>query len=302
MKAFVVIALCVLFSIQLYAQDKIFLESGDTLKVVISNRDKKNISYVMYDDPEMLRSSVPVTKVSKIQFDNGKVLDFHKSRYPGTYVGLILSDPVPVSDFANKSLTGNQQSGFATGNKGALGMEGRMRLYKFIGLHSTLNVGAFGVDQQTYFQKVNNSRNANGYYVNGSLSSYRFATFALGADLGLKLGSRFMLFVPVEALLMGMKTEGDDNIYYYNNMTNKQTADIQRSTKGSGLGYAVGLKFEVRILRNFSTGLMVKMHNAYLNQKVTSQEKSSGADLSYTWNQHVTYTQFALTINYHFKP
>ncbi|MDB5272600.1 MAG: hypothetical protein JWO58_967, partial [Chitinophagaceae bacterium] len=212
------------------AQDKIFLESGDTLHVIISQRDDKQVVYVPYDDPEFNTTTISTEQIKKIQLHNGKVIDFKKSRYPGYYAGLCFGNGAPVSDFANND-PHNDRSGYATA-KFFLSIEARMRLFRFIGLAGDLSLGSFGTNSSKYFDYLSQKDNPSLVYVSGSFADYRYASFSIGPDLGFNVGRRLKLFFPMQFSAISISTKGNDEIHYQKSDSTQR--DETRTSKGTG--------------------------------------------------------------------
>ena len=298
----ILVLFCLLFSISLMAQDKIFLKSGDTLSVIISTRDNDQVTYTSYDDPEFNTLSITTDQVLKIQLNNGKIIDFKKSKYPRYYAGVFFGDGIPVSDFANANVEDNR-SGFAE-DKGFISFEGRMPLFRFIGLEADISVGSFGVNSGPYFQYIRNqySQSAENISVSGTLSDYRYASFSVGPDLGFNLGRKFKLFIPIQFSVISLSTKDDDHIIYLNN-TNGNTHTVDRNSKGPGVGAALGGKLDYIIGKHFGVGIAFKYHMYNANIKVTESYQGPLATTqnSYNWNQSVSFMYLGLNLHYHFK-
>jgi hypothetical protein len=299
----IVVVFCVLLSLSAMAQDRIVMESGDTLKVVVADYDKKNVNYVAYDDPEFNPASLSTVRISKIIFDNGKVIDFQKSKYPGAFLGLAVGTAMPVSDFANTSFL-EERSGFAKGGKPAIGLEGRYPVYKFIGVSAGLNVGAFGVDGESYFNQYNNvNGGSNKLNTSGNLSTLRFFALSGGPDVAFKLGSRLRFSIPFEIAFMNLKNKDKDQLITKNDkglVLSTQTV----SSDGNGLGFSTGLRIEFMVSSKIGLGLQMKASQFKVESNITNETTSSNNThivFKSTRTQNVSYVQFGLTARYHFK-
>jgi hypothetical protein len=279
------------------AQDKIFLKSGDTLHVVISQRDDKSVSYTSYDDPEFNTQSLSTDLITKIQLNNGKVIDFKKSKYPGFYVGIYFGNAVPFSDFGHAEAN-DERSGFAK-DKPFLSFEGRMRIFRIIGVQADASIGSFGVNSSPYFDYENQKYSVHNIAVSGKLSDYRYATFSIGPDLGFNLGKRFKLFLPVQFSVISISNKGDDQINY-TEKTNGITNSVTRSSRGTGVGGSIGVKLDVLIGKHFGLGISAKAQDYEVDVNV--QERYTNAtNIDYNWNQSVSYFYAGLNLHYHFK-
>jgi hypothetical protein len=298
----ILILFCLVASISLMAQDKIFLKSGDTLSVIISTRDNDRVTYTSYDDPELNTVSIPVDQVLKIQLNNGKVFNFKKTKHPRYYAGVFLGEAFPVSDFANKNVEDNR-SGFAE-QKSFVSFEGRMPLLRFIGLQADVSLGSFGVNSSTYFDYLRNqySQSSQNISVSGSLSNYVYASFSVGPDLGFNLGRKFKLFIPIQFSVISLSTKDNDHIVYFNNATSN-THTVDRNSKGPGMGMAFGGKLDYIIGKHFGVGVAFKWNLYRADIKVTESYQGPLATTqnSYNWNQSVTYIYAGLNLHYHFK-
>lgn len=278
---------------ELFAQDKIFLKSGDTLQVVIAQQDEQSLSYTAYDDPEFNTQSISIDQITKIQLSNGKVIYFKKpSKYPGYYTGIYLGYAMPVGDFAHAEVN-DGRSGFATG-KAFLSMEGRMQIFNFIGAQADISIGSFGVDSGPYFDTQNKIQTgSNIKNVSGKLSDYRYGTFSIGPDLGFNQGKKIKMFFPVQLSLINISTKGDDEISY------ADTTAIYRSSSGSGVGLALGFKLDYLIGKHFALGFSAKAHRYNVLMKV--QERYPGdTNINYQWNQSILFFYAGLNLHYHF--
>ncbi len=295
----IVFVFCVFMSLNSFAQDRIIMESGDTLKVVVANRDKKNVSYVSYDDPEFKTSVLSTERISKIIFDNGKVIDFKKAKYPGAYVGIAIGPNMAVSDFA-QTYYNDDRSGFAKGGIG-FGVEGRFPIYKFIGVGACLNFGTFGVDEESYFRQYNSEVQSQGYSIHGRLSKYSYGSFSAGPDLGFKLGSRLLVYVPLEFSMISMKTRDNDFYEVTNSSNNQFVTAFDRSSSGIGVGYSTGARLEFIIARRIGLGLQAKVYDYVIDNEVKETNLEQNVAFDYTWTQNVTYFHLGFTVRYHFR-
>jgi hypothetical protein len=290
----IILLFCLPSSIELLAQDKIFLKSGDTLHVVIAQQDDKSVSYTAYDDPEFNTKSLSTDQITKIQWSNGKVIHFKKlSKYPGHYVGLYFGMGVPFSDFAHAEAV-DERSGFAE-TKAFLSFEGRMRIFRFIGAQADISVGSFGIDSGPYFDYENQRYNTHSISVSGKLSDYRYGTFSIGPDLGFNLGKKLKVFLPVQLSLISISTKGDDEINY----TDTTTTTIYRSSRGTGAGIALGLKLDYLIGKHFGLGLSAKAQDYAVLMKV-QERYVGGTNIDYEWNQSVSFFYAGINLHYHF--
>jgi hypothetical protein len=280
------------------AQDKIFLKSGDTLHVVISQRDDKVVNYTSYDDPEFNTQSISTDLITKIQLNNGKVIDFKKSKYPGFYVGIYIGNAAPFSDFAHAEAS-DERSGFAK-DKPFLSFEGRMRIFRIIGLQADASIGSFGVNSAPYFDYENQLYSTHNIAVNGKLSDYRYSTFSVGPDLGFNLGKRFKLFLPIQFSVISIGNKNDDQINF-TEKTNGITNFMNRSSRGTGTGVAVGIKLDVMIGKHFGLGISAKAQDYDVEVKVQERYSTNAASIDYKWHQNVSYLYAGLNLHYHFK-
>lgn len=282
---------------ELLAQDKIFLKSGDTLSVIISEHDEKSVNYTSYDDPEFNTQTLSTDQITKIQLSNGKVIHFKKSsKYPGSYVGIYLGEAVPVGDFAHAEAN-DERSGFAE-SKAFLSFEGRMRVFRIIGAQADVSVGAFGVDSGPYFEYENKIDTAgNIKSVSGKLSDYQYGTFSIGPDLGFNLGRKFKVFLPVQLSFISIGTKGDDEITYTD--INNITTTINRSSRGVGSGLAIGVKLDYMMGKHLALGVSAKAQDYEVVMKV-QERYSNGTNIDYQWNQSVLFFYAGLNLHYHF--
>ena len=295
----IVFACCVFFGLSAFAQDKIILETGDTLKVVVANRDKKNVTYVEYDDPEFKTASISTERISKIIFENGKVVDFRKAKYPTAFVGIAMGSSMPVGDFAQDNYHEDNRSGFATGGKLALGISGRIPIWKFIGIGSSVNLGAFGVNEESYFEQRNNADTTK--TASGTLANYGYASFSIGPDLAFKFGSRLRFFVPIEFSMIAVSNKGVDNINIANSASGQTKSTIQRDSKGRGMGIALGVSIEYMLSANFGLGVQLKGSSYIVDTEVNETDTTKNINLDYSWTQNVLYTNVGITARYHFN-
>jgi len=298
----IVFVFCVFVGLNAFAQDRIILETGDTMNVVVANRDKKNVTYVEYDDPEFKTSSMSTERIAKIIFENGKVIDFKKSKFPGAYVGVNLGTAMPISDFAQDNYN-DDRSGFATGNKFAIGVAGRIPIWKFIGIGSSINIGSFGVNEASYFDQVNTNQGATGSvstFSSGTLAGYRYATFTVGPDLAFKLGTRLKLFVPLELSFISMNNKDGDNITIVDD-TDKILSTLVRKTKSQGMGVAFGISLEYMLTPHIGLGIQAKAYSHVVDTEVSETDTDKNIKFDYTWTQNVMYTNFGITARYHFR-
>lgn len=295
----ILLVFCVLIGMDLHAQDRIIMESGDTLKVVVASRDKKNVSYVGYDDPEFKTSVLSTERIAKIIFDNGKVIDFKKSKFPGAYVGIVIGPNMPVSDFS-QTYYNDDRSGFAKAGIG-LGVEGRLPIYKFIGVGGCINVGNFGVDEESYFRQYNAEVQSQGYSINGRLSKYSYGTFSIGPDLGFKLGSRLRIYIPLEFSMISMKTKDKDFYEVKNSSSNQFVTAFDRSSAGTGIGYSTGVRLECIVARRIGIGIQAKAYDYVIDNEVKETNLDKDVAFDYTWTQKVTYFHLGFTVRYHFR-
>ncbi|MDB5256861.1 MAG: hypothetical protein JWM14_1556 [Chitinophagaceae bacterium] len=282
---------------ELLAQDKIFLKSGDTLSVIIAQHDDQSVSYTSYDDPEFNTQSLSTDQITKIQLNNGKVINFKKpSKYPGYYVGIYFGEGVPVGDFAHAEAN-DERSGFAE-SKPFLSFEGRMRVFRFIGAQADVSVGTFGVDSGPYFEYENKTdTSGNIQSISGKLSDYRYGTFSIGPDLGFNLGKKFKVFFPVQLSLISISNKGDDQINYTD--INNITTTIYRSSRGTGAGIAIGLKLDYLLGKHFGLGISAKAQDYEVAMKV-QERYVGGTNIDYQWNQSVSFFYAGLNLHYHF--
>lgn len=287
-------------SLNIVAQDRIITEAGDTIKAVVASRDRKTVKYVGYDDPEFDVSSMTTDRISRIIFDNGKIIDFHKSKYPGAFLGMMLGTGMPISDFAHSEY-GDERSGFAEGGKIALAIEGRYPIYKFIGLSGGLSIGTFGVDQATYFKEYNDQvfRSGSKNQITGTLSEYENVSFSIGPDIGLKLGGKLRFFIPVEIAYTSIKNKSEDDIKILNEFGNV-VSETKRQTKGKGVGFSTGLRLEYMVSPHVGIGLEAKAYDYNVENTVTEVDGTSNVSIDYKWRQNVTYVHFGLSGRYHF--
>lgn len=284
-----------LVAFESFAQDKIILKTGDTLHVVISQRDDKSVSYHAYDDPELNTQILSTDQITKIQLNNGKFIDFKKSsKYPGTYVGIYFGNAVPFSDFAHAEAN-DERSGFAR-DKPFISFEGRMRVFRFIGVQADIGLGTFGVNSSPYMEYENQRYNVHGTTVDGTLNNYRYGSFSIGPDIGINLGKRFRLFVPLQFSVISISTQGEDQINYTNGGT---TSSVFRTSRGTGIGAAFGVKLDVMLGKHFGLGLSGKVHDYLVSMDV--EERYDDTNINYSWYQNVSYFYAGLNLHYHFK-
>ncbi|MDF2457277.1 MAG: hypothetical protein K0R51_3270 [Cytophagaceae bacterium] len=281
---------------ELMAQDKIILKTGDTLHVVISQRDDKSVSYHAYDDPELNTQSLPTDQITKIQLNNGKIIDFKKSnKYPGAYVGIYAGNAIPFSDFAHAEAN-DERSGFAR-DKPFISIEGRMRVFRFIGVQADIGLGTFGVNSSPYMDYENQRYNMHGITVDGTLNNYRYSTFSIGPDLGFNLGKRFKVFLPIQFSAISISTSGEDQINYTNAGT---TNSVYRTSSGLGFGGTMGVKLDLMIGKHIGVGLSGKAQ-AYDVEMDVQERYTEGTNIDYSWTQSVSYFYVGLNLHYHFK-
>ena len=295
----------ILLSFNAFAQDRIILESGDTLSVVVANYNKKDVNYVGYNDPEFKSESQSTERVSKIIFENGKVVDFHKAKDPGAFVALTLNSAIPVSDFANDGLN-DGRSGFAKPGS-AIGLEGRYPIYKFIGISGGFNAGKFAFNEDSYFKQLNGFKNnAQGakdtLTASGNISNYQFATLSIGPDIAFKLGSRIRFSIPLEFAFISLKNKGNSKIKYVNKL-NETVSEETVNSNGNGIGYSTGIRFDYMLGAKIAIGLQAKAYYFSVVNEVTDEVKSISASVNrnYTSTQNVMYMQLGVTARYYFK-
>lgn len=289
---------CLLSSMELFAQDKIFLKSGDTLHVIISQQDDKSVNYTEYDDPEFNMQFLPTDQITRIQFNNGKIIDFKKSKYPGYYVGIYLGEAVPVSDFAHAEVN-DARSGFAK-SKAFLSFEARMRVFRVIGAEADVSIGTFGVDSGPYFQYENQFPTGSSIQsVSGKLSDYKYGTFSIGPDLGFNMGRKFKVFLPIQFSVISIGTQGEDAIHY-TYVSDTTTTTIYRSSAGTGAGVALGLKLDYLLGKHIGLGVSIKAQDYAVVMKV-QERYEDGTTINYKWNQRVTFFNAGLNLHYYFK-
>ena len=288
---------CLLSSLELIAQDKIFLKSGDTLHVIISQRDDKLVNYTSYDDPEFNTQSISTDLITKIQLDNGKIINFAKSKYPGFYVGIYFGNAIPISDFSQDN-PDDSRSGFAR-DKPFLSIEARMRVFRFIGVQADISAGTFGVNSTPYFEYLNQLYRPQFTTVSGTLSDYRYSSFSIGPDLGFNVGKRMKVFLPIQLSFINLASKGKDVIEYEEQFSIHSS--MERETHGNGVGLAFGAKVDFVIAKHFGLGISVKANDYAVTRKVQEVYSKDNVTINYSWTQNVTYLYTGINLHYHFK-
>lgn len=279
--------LVLLISFSATAQDRVFMESGDTVSSVLIEINKDEVVYKNYNDPDFSTVKVPVKDVVKIEKDNGEQVTFDHSLTTSN-MGLCFGSAFPTGAFKATEFSGDKNPGFAR-KGGFLDIFLNVFLYKNIGVG--IKTGGYGAKFDRVGYKSLSSTFPDSLDIVGN---YGGGYFMAGPIYSVKLAERIVLD---NRLLFGRMSLSRPAFTY--NYRIRDSINYSYTAEG-GSGSSGAWTLESGIRANFGKRFAIRFTVAYTYAyiPVTSSVRSTN-DIEI--NQQVSMLQVGFGLAYRFK-